>query len=680
MSPAPSTPSALTTTKGGSASASDTRNEANTTPGATGGATGAATGGAATGGADPGGELRAFLLQLLALQVRLVGGVAGAVYLLGGSGRPGGVFARFETPGSRPVNLEGAGGKLEKIIEAACRSAAAPAIGAGSPGVGGVSPPGVAEIVRLTGGSGLYGDEPAFPVLASPLVAAGRVEGCSLVVLPEVRGGRLPTDTDDALARLGLAAAQFEAYLWRQHAMGEAHQKTMLRQTLELLDASQQGQNAAAMGALLCHELATRFGCTRVSIGLIGRGDRLRVVAVSGTDQVDRKGAAAESIESAMEECAAQDVEIAYPAPRDPAPADRRVVRAHDAHSKKFGPAAMVSLPLRVEGDLVGVVLLERDAGDPFPAGSLPLLRLVAEFIGPGLWTRRLADRGIVTVTRDRTKALGSALVGPRHTGSKLAVLALLGSLAAAALIPIPSRVVAEGTIEAAARRTIMPPFTGYLGQVEVRPGDSVTTGMLLAQMDTQALELDRDEARARRQAIGSQRDEALARQELDKVRAADAQVAEIDARLNLLAHQLSRARIVSPIDGRVGQGDQRDFVGSRVEPTSPLFEIIDEGRIVALSVDERDITRVRVGQEGWIAPRARPDQRATIRVERINPVAQADQRSNVYRVEATIVGDPPDWLRPGATAIARLEDGSTTALALFLKPIVDEIRLNWWW
>lgn len=635
--------------------------------------TGPASGGD---GGDPATELRTFLERLLATQCRLVGAVAGVVYLMSGSGRAGGVFARFESPGSTPVNLDGAGPRLEQIIEAACRSVDLAAQEAGRPG----APTGVAEIVRLRGGSGLYGDEPSFPILAAPLVAAGRVEGCSLVVLPEVRGGKVPADAQDGLSRLSLAATQFEAYLWRQHALAESHQKTLLRQTLELLDASQQGQNAAAMGSLLCHELARRFGCTRVSIGLVGRGDRLRVVAVSGTDQVDRKGAAAETIEAAMEECAAQDIEVAYPAPDDPEPSERRVVRAHDALSKKFGPSAMISLPLRVEGDLVGVVLLERTASDPFPPGSASLLRLVAEFIGPALWTRRLADRGVFAVSRDRVRALGAGIVGPRHTGVKLASLALLAALAAAAFVPLPARVIAEATIEAEARRTIMAPFTGYLAEVHVRPGDAVRAGSQLARMDTLALELERDEARARREAVGTERDDAMARGLLDKVRAASAQIAEIDARLNLVTTQLNRARILSPIEGRVAQGDQRDFVGSRVEPTSPLFEIINDARLVSLDVDERDITRIREGQRGFIAPRARPEQRAPIEVLRINPVAQTEGRSNVYRVEARALGDPPDWLRPGATAIGKLEDGTTTALEMFLRPIVDEIRLTWWW
>ena len=64
----------------------------------------------------------------------------------------------------------------------------------------------------------------------------------------------------------------------------------------------------------------------------------------------------------------------------------------------------------------------------------------------------------------------------------------------------------------------------------------------------------------------------------------------------------------------------------------------------------------------------------------RINPVAQTEARANVYRVEATVEGEAPDWLRPGASAVAKLDDRPTTALRLFLRPIVEEIRLSWWW
>jgi len=57
------------------------------------------------------------------------------------------------------------------------------------------------------------------------------------------------------LRLLALSAAQFEAFLWRQQCMAEAQQKLMLRETLELLDTSQQGASAGTMGAIMCNEL-----------------------------------------------------------------------------------------------------------------------------------------------------------------------------------------------------------------------------------------------------------------------------------------------------------------------------------------------------------------------------------------------------------------------------------------
>src|SRR5690606_29097932 len=107
-------------------------------------------------------------------------------------------------------------------------------------------------------------------------------------------------------------------------------------------------------------------------------------------------------------------------------PSQRRVTRAHEELSRRFGPSAILSLPLRVEGGLVGVATLERDTTDPFPTGAVPLLRLVAEYIGPAMWTRRMADRGVLAVARDRAIDLAVATVGPRHTGVKALVTVIL--------------------------------------------------------------------------------------------------------------------------------------------------------------------------------------------------------------------------------------------------------------
>lgn len=628
-----------------------------------------------TGGATHGGrpsafeEIRGFFVTLLELQTGLIGAAGGVVVLAGTQARAGGMVARHtrgdaSDPDARLLHESDTLARLERLGVRAMKNTA-----------------GVWESATIGDRGGLYESGATHLILAAPLVAEGRVEGACVLLVP----GSAGIDPQDALDRLALTAAKFEAFLWRQQCLGEAEQRAKLREALELLDTALQGADADAMGALMCHELARRFACTRVSIGLI-RHDRIRLAAVSGSDQVDRKGAAIEAIEAAMEEAADQDSEIFYPVPGEQLedPSERRVTRAHEMLATRHGPSAIVSLPLRVDGGLVGVVLMEREVNDPFPTGSAPLLRLVSEFIGPALWTRRMADRGILAVSRDRLGDFGRALVGPRHTGKKLLALLAL-ALLVLSMVPFPGRMGADSEVEAAVSRTIVPPFGGFLGEVTTRPGDVVTEGQLLARMDTSELVLNRAELAATLERLQVERQEAQSRDELGQAESVRAQINEAQASIDKIDDFLSRAEVRAPIAGRVSRGDLEAFIGARVDPTQPLFEIVTDEEVLVLRVDERDISRIRArtpeapGTKGWFAPRATPGERYEIEVVRINPVAEPVEGANVYLVEAAFVDGATD-LSPGATGRARLEDGWTTALISTFGPLVDEARLRLWW
>lgn len=612
-------------------------------------------------GSSVAGELRQFLERLLEAQCELVGGVAAIAYLGGSERRAAGVFARW--PGHSEVFEPQVLQRLERLGAEATQGKA----GAGR-----------CDTLTISSRSEFYDGSRVHRVLIAPLVAVGRTEGATLVVLPT----RSVVDESEALNQLRLANARFEGFLWQQQALAEGRQKALLRETLELMDAAQQGETAAAMGSLMCHELARRFGCTRVSIGLIhGSGDRIRLAAISGSENVDRRAAAVEALEAAMEECALQDIELVYPPPAaaQQDPSARRVLRAHERLSAAHGPSAMLSLPLRVEGDLVGVVVMEREAGDPFPPGSTPLLRLVAEFIGPALWTRRLADRGVLAVTRDRTRDFGAALVGPRHTGKKLLGLLVLLLLVLGAFVPIPARVTADAEVQASVRRSIVPPFTGHLSEVLVRPGARVRAGDILARLDTQQLELERMALRARIEELRTQRDAMQSAGRLGEAQTAQEQINAANADLALVEDRLERSQVRSPIDGLISRGDIEDFVDARVDPTQPLFEVVTEDRLVLVRVDERDVSRVEVGQAGQLASKARPGELVPIVVRRVNPSAEPVAGANVYLLEAELAEAAP-WLRPGMSGTVRLDAGRTTALRAFLRPIVDELRLKLWW
>lgn len=619
-----------------------------------------------TQGGDVAQELAGFLTGLIELQCALCGALVGVITLAGSDKRRAGLFARYVRPGREDLltpallaRLERVGAELAGLLPDQARQ-------------------GRSESITLPRAGDLYGSETTYRLIASPLGAAGTVEGASVLVLPG------SADGPGALQLVGLAGSKFEAFLWRQHAMQESRQKVLARETLELLDASQKGPSAKAMGALMCDELRRRFGCTRVSIGLVqGPAQRMRLAAVSGADEADRRGPAVEAIEAAMEECALQDVELLYPAPADAErdPELRRVLRSHQALSQSFGPSAVLSLPLRVAGDLVGVVVLERDLSDPFPAGSVPLVRLAAEFIGPALWTRRLADRGMLAVARDRVRDAGAWVVGPTHTWIKLIGVISIVALVLAAVVPVPRRVTADAECKAATSRTIVAPYVGYLREVMVKPGVPVREGDVLARMDTTDLELQAANLEARRATIALQRDAASAGGKQDEAAMAESSLRELDAQLTLLRSNIAKATLRSPISGVVSRGDLEEFIGARVEPSQALMEVVRDDRVVIVQVDERDIGRVHEGQRGRLASRARPDQKVEIEVRRVNPVAEPVRGANVYLVEAAIVTSPvPEWLRAGETGIARLEAGRTTVLGALARPIVEQARLRLWW
>lgn len=601
-------------------------------------------------------ELQAFLDDLLRMQCAMIGAIGGAAYLSGGESRGAGLVAVHQANGEPlpPQVLS----KAEHLASRVCGD------GAGA---------GRSEAIALPRTGSMYGDEQRHRLLAAPLRADGRTEGACVLLAPA-------GDDAAALGMLALSAAKFEAFLWRRQCLAEAEQKTVLRQTLELLDLSQQGRDASSMGAIMAQELKRRFACTRVSIGLVRRG-AMRLTAVSGAEEIDPSAPGAPPLENAMEECAAQDVEVVFPPPpgSEDDPGQRRVVRAHEELSRRHGPSAILSLPLRVEGDLVGVALLERAAEDPFPPGAASLLRLVAETIGPALWTRRLADRGVLAVARDRVLEIGQSVVGPRYTGAKLAGLIALGALVLSAVVPVPARVTGEAEVRAVTTRTIVPPFEGYLDTVLVKPGDAVKAGDVLATMDTSEIQQHLSEAEARLGSLVTQRDEALARTELSKVRVLGAQADEVRAAIAMLTEHVARAKLSSPIDGLVGRGDLEPFLRARVEPGQALLEIVSPEQRAVVFVPERDVQRVRAGQKGRLLVRGRPGSPIPIEVVRVNPVAEVVNGKNVFEAEVKIMG-PSAGLSPGMSAAAKLDDGLTTTLVAILRPIADELRLRLWW
>jgi len=178
-----------------------------------------------------------------------------------------------------------------------------------------------------------------------------------------------------------------------------------------------------------------------------------------------------------MEETLDQDVEVTYPA----GPEATFVQRAAAELSKRHGPTAVLSLPLRRDGEAAAVITLERPIDQPFAIGEIEALRLTVDLVGARLVPMHLQDRWFGARAAGAVRKGLSTILGPKHTWIKLAGIGVFAAVLFLTLAKGDYRAEAPFSLEPVAQQVVPAPFDGYLKQVYVRPGDMVVGAGALA-------------------------------------------------------------------------------------------------------------------------------------------------------------------------------------------------------
>jgi multidrug efflux pump subunit AcrA (membrane-fusion protein) len=498
-----------------------------------------------------------------------------------------------------------------------------------------------------------------------------------------------------------LVAGYFDVYALRRSSdqarmVAQAHQQVL---QLATSVATATGFQSAANN--LCNELATRSSATRVSIGWL-KGTRIRVKALSHTEQFDKKQELIVDLERAMEECYDQEAVVQY----DPAgKSSDNVTRSHQALSRSQGGHAVLSLPLRHKDEIIGVVTLEflpnQQLGPQVASG----LAVAVELLAPQLWDRYNNDRWLITKAGISTRETAKMVIGPKHMVAKLVTFLVVVAVLIICNIPhqlYPKswpgsayldmrptyRVSAPFEFVPTERRILNAPFAGELESVNtlngelVRPGAVVKKGDILAYMRRDHLVMELADYRA--QAAQARLNATRFRNDEDPTNDAQGLVAEAEeaaalAKVGGLEYQMEQAIIRSPIDGIVLEGDQVDKQGSKVEPNNVLFEIGELTSLkVQISVNERDMQMVQVHQKGELATQSLPTEKFSFVVERVVPMGDSKEGANSFRVYAIPDKSDPNW-RPGLEGEARLEFGKKTWAWIWTHRLVDWVRLQVW-
>jgi RND family efflux transporter MFP subunit len=240
----------------------------------------------------------------------------------------------------------------------------------------------------------------------------------------------------------------------------------------------------------------------------------------------------------------------------------------------------------------------------------------------------------------------------------------------------------------------VTPQATGRLQQLYFRVGDLIQAGALIAELDDDELQqqghraeaaigvtnasLTQREAEHQNALASLKRSEDLFKdglispQEFEQQKTsvavfeaqmnlAKAQKTQAEAELRELRIRLEQTKIYSPMAGAVSQ--RYLDVGALVNPNTPMIQLVNLSTMVTQgNVPERNIGKLRVGNETIVTVDAIPDHPFTGRVARISPVLDAATRSALIEID---IPNPKRELKAEMFARIRLDLGSTREATL---------------
>jgi hypothetical protein len=509
-------------------------------------------------------------------------------------------------------------------------------------------------------------DSPSPPCqIAVPILLGDVLEG---VVAFELAAAAAPLlDTAMRLAQWG--TPWFDRLLNRRDAEASSGQADLVVQALGL--AAAEG-SAEAVGQALCTFLAERLGAMRVSLGSADAGPQ-RVIATSGGGLADSKTDFLVALGAALDESVSAKSRLLWPVPDGQLAAigaHERLCRSHNADWAASFPA--------VAGRRRIVVNLEGTGPAP-EAASIEAWDALVRLLAPMLALRLAAQRSL--------PAHGAAVVA--HTlrdwtvdGNRLRWAGLAAAIAVAAFLGFATgdyRVTARATVEGAVKRVMVAPFDGFLLEANVRPGQRVPAGTVLARLDERELRLQKLEYQGRIAESQHQVDEAVGRRDMAAAAIATARRRQAEAELSLVGENLRRATLTAPFDAIVIAGDPGQNIGAPLRRGETIYELspLDSFR-VSVDVDEDDFAEVAPGQAGSLVLASLPYRFWPVTVTQVTPVASARDGRTSFRVDAKL--DAQDAaLRPGMQGIAKISVGERRYVWIWTHTMLAWARLKLW-
>lgn len=524
--------------------------------------------------------------------------------------------------------------------------------------------------------AGSKADSNLYDYLAFPLIKQGKLHGIISLKITS----RADLERSEIIER-------FNKYLNKQEQINhDCHSiKNNLETTstpndfytsvVKLASAALELKTYEASSQVMISELASTLECERVSIGIL-KNKHIRVTSISNSASFDPRSNLVRDIANAMEEAIDQDSIISYCKGQQPG---AFIDKAHADLSAHHDAISICTIPLIHNGEIYGAVILERSIDKVFDKTDLGLCEQFCSLMGPYLALMRSNESSLLDKTIKSTKTTVTKLFGFNNLRKKILATTCLFLIVYISIAEGDIQIKAPSVIEGLVQRMVAAPMDGYVSASTLRAGDIVKEGDVLAVLDDKDLELEHLKLTSNKQKLQREYRKAMANHERVQMRILSSQLEQTNADISLVDEQLARTQITSPFDGIIIDGDLSQALNSPVSRGEVLFKIAPlDGYRIILNVDEKNILHIDVGQTGLLALVSFPGETFPIVIEKITPVAQAENGGNSFRVEASLELTQ-QLLRPGMRGVGRVQAGKATYFWIWTHELLDWLRL-WVW
>jgi multidrug resistance efflux pump len=213
--------------------------------------------------------------------------------------------------------------------------------------------------------------------------------------------------------------------------------------------------------------------------------------------------------------------------------------------------------------------------------------------------------------------------------------------------------------------------------KTHVKPGDTVSRGDVLLELDGRPLRLERESIEAEIQQVVKTHDVALATRRIADAQQAAFKEQHLRRQYDLLSDRLQRLEVISPIDGIVVSGDLEKFVGSPLERGQTLIEVAPMDRmIIEIEIPEHEIGFVKKGAKTRIKIDAIGGKSIRVPLSEIFPAAEIRNDRNIFvgRIE---LDNPDQKLRPGMRGEATMYGPLRPWIWSWVRGGIE--RVLWW-